>query len=307
MNHNLCPSYRPRHAPRQPDLLNNLIRERINSIFGGRPWPFGKPRLGIWLAGGGADDIVGIGANSKTRLRCCGIMQIKMPYLPVDFPVPDWSPCDRPPRTDMVGRYCRLEPLDVGTHAHDLYRAYCADLEDRIWTYLSCGPFDGFQAYRAWVEISCLGDDPQFHAVIDMALGKAVGVASYMRIDPDNGVMEVGNINYSPALQRSAAGTEAMYLMMKRAFDELGYRRYEWKCDNLNAGSKRAAARYGFTYEGLFRQALIYKGRNRDTAWFAIIDKDWSAIKYAFEAWLSPVNIGEDRRQNKPLSDFIQM
>ena len=204
----------------------------------------------------------------------------------------------------MQGRFCRLEPLDVARHAQELFQAFGADTENRIWTYLSAGPFDDFESYRAWLEQSCLGDDPLFFAVIDLSTKKAVGVASYLRIDPANGVIEVGSIDYSPALQRTAAGTEAMYLMMKRVFDELGYRRYEWKCDTLNAGSKRAAARLGFTYEGVFRQAVLYKGRNRDTAWFAIIDRDWPRIKSAFEAWLSPDNLGPDGRQKKSLDAF---
>ncbi|MDH3700372.1 MAG: GNAT family N-acetyltransferase [Alphaproteobacteria bacterium] len=224
--------------------------------------------------------------------------------LPIGFPLPDWKPCAAPPRTVMQGRFCRLEPLDVARHADELFRAFGADTENRIWTYLSAGPFDGFEAYRTWLEKSCLGDDPLYFAVIDLATKRAVGVASYLRIDPANGVVEVGSINYSPALQRTAAGTEAMYLMMKRVFDELGYRRYEWKCDDLNAGSKRAARRYGFTYEGLFRQAVLYKGRNRDTAWFAIIDRDWPGIKSAFETWLAPENLSADGEQKKSLSDF---
>jgi len=204
----------------------------------------------------------------------------------------------------MPGRFCRLEPLDVARHAQELFEAFGADTENRIWTYLSVGPFDDFEAYRAWLEQSCLGDDPLFFAVIDRNTKKAVGVASYLRIDPANGVIEVGSINYSPALQGTAAGTEAMYLMMKRVFDELGYRRYEWKCDTLNAGSKRAAARLGFTYEGMFRQAVLYKGRNRDTAWFAIIDKDWPNIKAAFTAWLAPENLSADGDQKKSLAAF---
>ncbi|MCZ6466249.1 MAG: GNAT family protein [Alphaproteobacteria bacterium] len=225
--------------------------------------------------------------------------------LPLGFAVPDWMPREFPPRTPMQGRYCRVEPLDVTRHADELFQANCADTENRIWTYLPYGPFDDFEAYRHWMEKTCLGDDPLFHAVIDLKTKNAVGVASYLRIDPANGVIEVAHINYSPALQRTAAGTEAMYLMMKRVFDDLGYRRYKWKCDNLNAGSKRAAERYGFTFEGVFRQAVISKGRNRDTAWFAIIDRDWPATKAAFEAWLSPENMGDDGRQKRPLGTFM--
>lgn len=225
--------------------------------------------------------------------------------MPVGFPVSGWAPRDFPPRTPMEGSHCRLEPLDVARHARELFRAFSADADNRIWTYLSSGPFDDFETYRHWMEKSCLGNDPLVHAVVDLKTGKAVGVASYLRIDPRNGVIEVGSINYSPALQRSAAGTEAMYLMMKRVFDELGYRRYEWKCDNLNAASKRAANRYGFSFEGVFRQAVIVKGRNRDTAWFAIIDKNWPAIKAGFEAWLSPENLDGDGQQNRALGSFM--
>ena len=143
-----------------------------------------------------------------------------------------------------------------------------------------------------------------FHAIIDRETGKAVGVASFMRMDPANGVIEVGHIHYAPVMRRTPAGTEAMFLMMRRAFDELGYRRYEWKCDSLNAPSRRAAERYGFTFEGIFRQAVIYKKRNRDTAWFAIIDRDWPAIKRAFEQWLDPANFDASGRQKRQLADF---
>ena len=142
-------------------------------------------------------------------------------------------------------------------------------------------------------------DDPLWHTVISAETGKAVGVATLMRIDPTNGVIEVGNINFSPLLQRTPAATESMFLMMRRAFDELGYRRYEWKCDSLNAPSRAAAERYGFRYEGLFRQALVYKGRNRDTAWFSITDDEWPAVKAAFEAWLDPANFAADGSQRQ--------
>lgn len=224
---------------------------------------------------------------------------------PIGFIMPDWVSREPPPRTSMEGRFCRVEPLDVARHAEDLYRANSADTEDSVWTYLLHGPFCDFAAYRHWMENTCLGDDPLFFAVIDLKTSNAVGVASYMRIDPANGVIEVGHINYSPALQRTAAGTEAMYLMMKRAFDEFGYRRYEWKCDKLNVASMRAAQRYGFTFEGVFRQALVTKGRNRDTAWFAIIDQDWPAIKIAFESWLSPDNMDDEGQQKQSFGTFM--
>ena len=165
--------------------------------------------------------------------------------------------------------------------------------------------FETAEDYRAWVEQFCLGDDPLFHAVIATETkgktGRAAGIASYLRIEPAVGVIEVGHINYAPPLQRTRASTEAMYLMMRRVFDELGYRRYEWKCDALNAKSRAAAARLGFSFEGVFRQATLYKGRNRDTAWFAIIDAEWPALKARYERWLDPANFDDDGNQRESL------
>ena len=149
---------------------------------------------------------------------------------------------------------------------------------------------------------TCLGNDPLFHAVIDRKTGRAVGVASYLRIDAAPGVIEVGHINYAPALQRSAAATEAMFQMMQRVFDELSYRRYEWKCDALNAPSRAAALRFGFQFEGIFRQATIYKSRNRDTAWYAIIDRDWPSLKARYDRWLDPMNFDATGKQRRKLS-----
>ncbi|MBO6520719.1 MAG: GNAT family N-acetyltransferase [Rhodospirillales bacterium] len=221
---------------------------------------------------------------------------------PIGFPLADWKPCDPPPRTPMTGRTCRLELLDRDKHLSDLYAAFSKDTEGRIWTYLPCGPFDTEADYREWVEGACFNDDPLFHAIIDLQTEKPVGVASYLRIDPKIGSIEVGHINYSPLLQRSIAATEAMYLMMARVFDELGYRRYEWKCDSLNAKSCAAAERYGFTFEGIFRQCTIYKQRNRDTAWYSILDTEWPALKDAFQTWLDPANFDDDGNQKQALS-----
>jgi RimJ/RimL family protein N-acetyltransferase len=189
----------------------------------------------------------------------------------------------------MQGRFCRVEPLASG-HVDDLWDANSDDTLGKNWTYLSVGPFQDRAGYRAWVESVIPSEDPLFHAIIDEVTGRAVGVASFMRIDPTNGVIEVGHINFSPRLQRTPAATEAMFLMMRRVFAELGYRRYEWKCDSLNAPSQRAADRLGFSYEGLFRQAVVYKGRNRDTAWFSIVDSEWPRLEAAYEAWLDPSN-----------------
>ena len=224
---------------------------------------------------------------------------------PIGFPVEGWKGRPPPPRRPMEGRYARVEPLDPGRHAAALHQANLEDTENRIWTYLAYGPFANLIDYRAWLAETCLGDDPLFHAVIDKSHGTACGVASYLRIDPPFGVIEVGHINFAPRLQTTRAATEAMYLMMRRVFDELGYRRYEWKCNALNHRSCRAAERFGFRYEGIFRQATISKGRNRDTAWYALLDRDWPATRQAFEAWLDPVNFDAEGRQRESLSALM--
>jgi len=234
-----------------------------------------------------------------------GVMKTRLNSLgqPIGPAVPDWQPPPVPLREPMSGRYCTVEPLDAQRHAADLHSANSLDSEGRNWTYLSAGPFDTATAYRAWVEKVAAGADPMFHAIVDAATGEAVGVAAYMRMDPKHGVVEIGSINYSPLLQRKPAATEAMYLMMRRAF-ELGYRRYEWKCDTFNAPSRAAAQRYGFSYEGIFRQAMVYKGRSRDSAWFSILDTEWPALREAYERWLAPENFDQDGRQRVSLSSL---
>ena len=219
---------------------------------------------------------------------------------PIGPPLAGWQPPPRPRHAAVAGRYCRLEPLDAARHASDLHAAYALDADGRTWTYLYSGPFATAAEYRAWVAARQDSTDPLFFAVVDSATGRAAGVASYLRIDPANGVVEVGHLAFSPLLQRTRAATEAMYLMMRHAF-ELGYRRYEWKCDALNAPSRRAAARLGFTFEGIFRQAIVYKERNRDTAWYSVIDSEWPALETAFRAWLDPDNFDADGRQRRPL------
>jgi RimJ/RimL family protein N-acetyltransferase len=222
---------------------------------------------------------------------------------PIGFAIPGRTRPSHPPRESMVGRFCRVEPLDIGRHAAELYLANRLDTDNRIWTYLAYGPFDTLESYLAWMDRLCCGDDPLFHAIVDGMTGKAVGVASYLRIDPASGSIEVGHINYSPRLQRMPAATEAMYLMMKRAFD-LGYRRYEWKCDALNGASRAAAQRLGLSFEGVLRQATIYKGRNRDTAWYAAIDQEWPALQAAFRQWLDPANFDANGQQRARLADL---
>jgi RimJ/RimL family protein N-acetyltransferase len=219
------------------------------------------------------------------------------------FRVDGWTPPALPPLEAMDGRTCRLEPLNLGRHLTGLHHANLLDTEHRNWTYLPYGPFAGSGDYADWLRSVASKDDPQFHAILERTTGEAVGVASYLRIDPAAGSIEVGHINYSPRLQRTIAATEAMYLMMRRAF-RLGYRRYEWKCNALNAPSRAAAQRLGLSYEGVFRQARVDKGRNRDTAWYAAIDTEWPALDRAFQRWLDPANFDEQGRQRVSLSEL---
>jgi RimJ/RimL family protein N-acetyltransferase len=220
---------------------------------------------------------------------------------PIGDPVVGWTPPPRPPRVALVGRYCSVVPLDADAHGRQLWDAVAADADGRNWTYLFHDKPASFERYAEWLAPAAASDDPRFHAII--VSGAAVGVAAYLRIAPDAGSIEVGHINFSPLLQRTPAATEAMYLMMRQAFT-LGYRRYEWKCDALNAPSRTAAQRLGLSFEGIFRQALVYKGRNRDTAWYATIDRDWSALAAAFERWLAAENFDRDGRQRERLSDL---
>lgn len=217
---------------------------------------------------------------------------------PIGAPVPDWVPPPAPTRMVLEGRYCRLEPLTL-SHAPALFQALSADREGRIWTYMPNGPFASAEAYSTWVWGAAQGADPLHYAIL--VDGRPVGTASYLRITPAAGTIEVGYITYSPALQRTRAATDAMYLMMRWAF-EAGYRRYEWKCNALNAASRRAAQRLGLSYEGVFRQAVVVKGRNRDSAWYAAIDSEWPAIRTAMEAWLDPANFDGEGVQRQSLS-----
>jgi len=218
-------------------------------------------------------------------------------------PLGDWHPPAAPLGQVLMGQYAELEPLDATRHSSDLHAANQQDTAGDIWDYLPYGPFGSVDEYSAWVrEIQGIGD-PFFYAIKDLETGKFCGVASYLRINPAFGSIEVGHINFAPALQRTRAATEAMYLMMQWAF-EAGYRRYEWKCDALNEASRRAALRLGLSYEGVFRQATVYKGRNRDTAWFAAIDKEWPALQDAYQSWLQPSNFNAAGQQKTSLGTF---
>lgn len=218
--------------------------------------------------------------------------------------LPGWTVPQRPDGAVLEGHVVRLEGMDPDAHAADLFRAYSG--HHGLWDYLPYGPFSAAAAYHRWAKDTAMGADPLLYVIRQRATGHCGGVASFLRISPEAGSIEVGHINLSPELNRSRAATEAMFLMMEWAF-AAGYRRYEWKCDALNMPSRRAAQRLGFSYEGVFRQATIVKGRNRDTAWFSIIDGEWPALREAFAAWLSPRNFDAAGRQKESLSDMTRL
>jgi RimJ/RimL family protein N-acetyltransferase len=212
------------------------------------------------------------------------------------------SPARRPARTTLQGRLVTLTPLDPVAHGEALYEATHGEAADQLWLYLFEGPFPDRAAFDLHLQRVAASEDPLFFAILDRASATAVGYAAYMRIEPAHRVIEVGSILYTPRLQRTPLATEAMYLMARHVFEDLGYRRYEWKCNALNAPSRKAALRFGFTFEGIFRQHMIVKGRNRDTAWFSMLDTEWPARKASFERWLDPSNFASDGRQKMELS-----
>ncbi len=230
---------------------------------------------------------------------------INMFGQPVGPAIAEWTPRPRPSLLTLEGDYCRLEPLDPDRHATDLHEANGGAADGRFWTYLPHEPFSSLEAYQAWMGSASESEDPLFFAILDRHDGRAAGVFAYLRIDPAMGSIEIGHVNFAPRLQRTRAATEAIYLMISHAFDTLGYRRFEWKCDSLNEPSRAAALRLGFTFEGIFRQATIYKGRSRDTAWFSILDGEWPVLKEAYRAWLAPGNFDEAGRQRTRLSEMI--
>ncbi|MFV0475741.1 MAG: GNAT family N-acetyltransferase [Pikeienuella sp.] len=222
---------------------------------------------------------------------------------PLGDPVGDWTPPPAPPREPIEGRWTRLVPFDPARHAAEIHAANDGSVS--MWDYMPNGPFADYDSYIAWAEEAAKSSDPLFFAVIDKTDGKAKGVVSYLRITPVMGVIEVGNIAFSPPLQRTREGTEAMYLMMRRAF-ELGYRRYEWKCNHFNSPSRRLAQRLGLSFEGVFRRHMVVKGRNRDTAWYAAIDAEWPQLRAAFETWLAPDNFDGNGRQRQSLTPLTR-
>jgi RimJ/RimL family protein N-acetyltransferase len=217
----------------------------------------------------------------------------------------DWTPRPRPERIALDGQYVRLEPLDPGKHGEDLYAASAAQGASERFRYLFEEPPASRADFEPWVEKASAGADPMFWAVIDKSTGKAAGRQALMRIDPTHGVIEIGSILWGPGVARTQRATEALFLFARHAFDDLGYRRFEWKCNNLNEPSKRAAARFGFAYEGLFRQHMVVKGRNRDTAWYAMIDKEWPVLRAAYLRWLAPENFDGQERQRISLPNLI--
>jgi RimJ/RimL family protein N-acetyltransferase len=214
----------------------------------------------------------------------------------------DWKFARLPQRVPLEGDAVVLEPVDPERHANDLFSA--SEGAPALWDYLAYGPFENQRVFTEWLKERAASDDPLFYAVIDRASRQARGMASLMRIVPEHGVIEIGHIWFAPALQRTRQATEAIYLLARHAFDELGYRRLEWKCDSLNLASRRAAERFGFVFEGVFRQHMVVKDRNRDTAWFSITDADWPSRRAAFEAWLSAENFDPDGRQRRSLAEI---
>ncbi len=223
----------------------------------------------------------------------------------VNYPVEHWQATIAPAKTPMVGRFCELIPFDLEAHAQSLFESYDIDNHKEDWSYLLGDPPKDFSAFYRYVEHLCTKDDPLFFTVMDRSTKAFVGIASYLRINPTFGVIEVGHINFSHLIQRSPMATEAMYMMMYQVFEELNYRRYEWKTDSFNKRSRSAATRLGFTFEGIFRQAIVYKNRNRDTAWYSIIDSEWPALKKVYSSWFDSSNFDNEGNQIKSLRTLV--
>ncbi len=222
--------------------------------------------------------------------------------------LPNWQGAQPPSKQPLVGRYCELQPLDVAKHADQLYDAYTGNADAsnlyQGWDYLPYGPFSDLDEFRTWLQGDCLQDDPMFFVVLCQKSHQALGMASYLNINPKQGSIEVGHIHFSPLMQGTTLASEAMYLMMHYVFATLGYRRYEWKCNSLNQASNDSAKRLGFVFEGCFRQMLVVKGRNRDTNWFSILDSEWKFLQIAFENWLAPENFDDVGHQKQKLEYF---
>jgi RimJ/RimL family protein N-acetyltransferase len=224
---------------------------------------------------------------------------------PLSSDLANWQPVSLPAPVTLMGRFVTLEPLVATQHAHALWQGVQG--HDEVWQWLGDGPYTREEDLAAALAAKETGASARFFAIVPVEASAAAGYASLMRIDPVNGVIEVGNVLFSPVLQRTPAATETMYLMARYVFEDLGYRRYEWKCNGLNLPSRRAAERLGFTFEGVFRQHMVVKGKNRDTAWFSMLDWEWPARKRAFDAWLAPENFDDEGQQKRALSSFAEL
>jgi RimJ/RimL family protein N-acetyltransferase len=214
----------------------------------------------------------------------------------------NWAPARAPARTDLDGGLVSLEVLEPDRHSESLFTSSHAAGSERLWQHLAYGPFTSHGEFTMWLRERAASNDPLFYAVVDQQSLRALGMASYLRIVPEHGVIEIGHIWFAPAMQRTRQATEAIFLLARHAFDDLGNRRLEWKCDSLNEPSRRAADRFGFTFEGIFRQHQVVKGRNRDTAWYSITDGEWPLRRAAFEAWLAPENFDDAGSQRRSLT-----
>jgi RimJ/RimL family protein N-acetyltransferase len=214
----------------------------------------------------------------------------------------DWKPARVPAKVPLEGAAVVLEPVDPARHAAALFSS--SEDAPELWQHLAYGPFPNQDEFAGWLQDRAATDDPLFYALVDRAAGEARGMASYLRIEPEHGVIEIGHIWFAPAMQRTRAATEAIFLLARHAFDDLGNRRLEWKCNSMNAPSRRAAERFGFTFEGIFRQHMVTKGRNRDTAWYSMTDGEWPSRRAAFEAWLATENFDPEGRQRRSLAEY---
>jgi RimJ/RimL family protein N-acetyltransferase len=226
----------------------------------------------------------------------------------VELPVGDaldWRPARLPAATELRGSYSLLRPVDPGDAGQLYPLGHPPEGDPSIWTYLPDGPYASVDELQRMLEAARLSTDPLWFTLVRLADERALGLAAYQRIKPQDGVIEIGRIWFGPPLKHTTAASELIFLLARHAFDDLGYRRLEWKCDSLNVASRRAAERYGFRFEGVFRQHMVVRGRNRDTAWYAITDRDWPAIRAGFEAWLAPENFDQQGRQRQSLRELI--
>jgi RimJ/RimL family protein N-acetyltransferase len=217
--------------------------------------------------------------------------------------VENWTFRQRPTQSSIRGQYCILEPIEISKHASKLFDAISIDNQGESWTYLPYGPFDTLSDFVDWLTLTLSENDTLLYAILDVETEQPIGISGYLRITPEHGVIEIGHLHFSKLLKRTPLATEAIYLMIQHAFDELGYRRCEWKCNALNEPSRVAAERFGFKFEGIFRQNFVFKNHNRDTAWFSIIDNEWPVLKEKFQKWLHSSNFDDVGKQILKLSE----